>query len=359
MSFWLPRTGCGAHCVTVPARVSRLRRAGRLAALAAVVASGGLVLPLLPVRHRSAGLRGFARAALRALGVRVTVRGQLPARRALVVANHVSWLDILVLLAAGGCRLVAKAEVRGWPVIGKVAASTGTVFIDRVRPRTLPATVAAVRDALASGAVVAVFPEGTTSCGQLIGPFRPALFQAALAAGVPVVPARLRFTVGPAGQPATLAAFIGEESLVSSVRRVLAAQRLRVDVLAGAAIHADAGADRRVLARLAAYAVDAEWPARLPAHPVLCGAAPATPPTPARATVAAPRRTGRVPRLTLLEGWSGGDDQRTAAAPPAPAGAPAGVPVAASTGVPAAAPGTLPSTAPGTAPADAALSPAA
>jgi len=329
MSFWLPRTDCGAQCVNIPARVSRLRQAGRLTALAAVVAGGGLVLPLLPVRHRAAGLRGFARAALRALGIRVAVRGHLPARRALVVANHVSWLDILVLLAAGGCRLVAKIEVRAWPVIGKVAASTGTVFIDRVRPRTLPATVTAVRDALASGAVVAAFPEGTTSCGQVVGPFRPALFQAALAAGVPVVPARLRFTVGPSGQPGTLAAFIGEETLLSSLRRVLAAERLQVDVLAGAAIHADAGATRRVLAQLAAHAVDGEWPARLPAHPVLSGATPATPPP-------APAHASRVPRLTLLDGWSGGDDQhwpadgqpadgqRTAAASPASAGAPVG-----------------------------------
>ncbi len=298
MSFWLPSSECGAPCLAGTPVVSRARRLGRLLALAGVVAAGGAVLPLLPVRRRAAGLRAVAGAALRAMGIRLERRGRLPRRRALVVANHVSWLDILVLLAAGDLTLVAKVEVRDWPVIGRVAASTGTVFIDRLRPKSLRHTVSAVRDRLAEGAVMAAFPEGTTSCGQAIGPFRPAMFQAAIEAGVPVVPVNLRFTTAPDGQPATAAAFIGAETLVSSLGRVLAARDLRVRVHAGSAIHADAAATRRALARLAADAVRAEWPVRTPT------AAPATP-------VAPPVAVARVPHLTLLDGGSAADDHFT------------------------------------------------
>lgn len=299
MSFWLPQSGCGAGCLAATPTVPRIRRLGRLVALAGVVAAGGAVLPLLPARHRAGALRGFCGAALRAMGIRLEVRGHLPARRALVVANHVSWLDILVLLAAGDLRLVAKTEVRGWPVIGRVAARTGTVFIDRVRPKSLPHTVSAVRERLSAGSVMAVFPEGTTSCGGGLGPFRPALFQAALDAGVPVVPALLSFTT-PAASPAasrdggarelaTAASFIGQESLLTSLGRILRARDLRVRVRAGTPIHPGAACTRRALARLAAAAVRAEWPARVPAgHPPMAQppvlppavAAPATPSAP-------------------------------------------------------------------------------
>jgi 1-acyl-sn-glycerol-3-phosphate acyltransferase len=206
-----------------------------------------------------------------------------------------------VLLAVGRCRLVAKTEVRNWPVIGKVAASTGTIFIDRVRPKSLPGTVAAVRTRLAQGAVMAAFPEGTTSCGQGVGAFRPALFQAALDAGTPVVPVRLCFQAGPDTRPVTAAAFIGEDNLLDSLRRVLAVRGLRARVHAGTAIHPDAAATRAALARLAGDAVRAEWPVRT-------SAAPATTNSPH------PPSAVRVPHLTLLDGGSGADTQRKLAA---------------------------------------------
>ena len=99
-----------------------------------------------------------------------------------MVANHVSWLDVVVLLAHLPARMLAKREVRGWPVVGRLAVAMGTVFIDRDRPRTLPARVAAVAGALRDGGVVVAFPEGTTWCGRTGGPLRPAVFQAAVEA---------------------------------------------------------------------------------------------------------------------------------------------------------------------------------
>ncbi len=297
MTFWQPASLCGTHCFTDATTVGLPRRAARFLALAAVVGAGALTLPLLPARSRPAALRRLARGALRGMGIRVVLRGSLPARRALLVANHVSWLDILVLLAVGRCALVAKTEVRDWPVIGRVAAGTGTVFIDRSRPKALPGTVAAVRTRLAGDAVMAAFPEGTTSCGQAVGAFRPALFQAALDAGAVVVPVSLRFGTPADARPATTAAFIGAENLLSSLRRILATRDLSVRVHAGTAIHPDTAATRAALARLAGDAVRAEWPARTPG-------APATQPLPH------PPSTGRVPHLTLLEGASGAAAQR-------------------------------------------------
>jgi 1-acyl-sn-glycerol-3-phosphate acyltransferase len=249
MTLWRPRNQCGIDCLrpeeAAPARV----RAARLAALAAVMLAAAVVLP---VRPGTAPV--WARGVLRALGVKVTVTGPLPRRRALLVANHVSWLDIVVLLGLTPCRLLAKVEVRRWPVIGRLAASTGTVFIDRSRPRTLPTTVADVARALDGGAVVAVFPEGTTGCGEAVGPFRPAMFQAAVDALVPVAPVTLRYGLT-VTRGTTAAAFLGDESLWTSLRRVLAIRTLVVSVTAAARLHPEPRVSRRDLASVARIAV--------------------------------------------------------------------------------------------------------
>jgi 1-acyl-sn-glycerol-3-phosphate acyltransferase len=222
-------------------------------AVLAVMAAAVAVLPLIPL-FTAAGrprlMRLFARGLLAAFGIRHLMRGRLPGRGALIVANHVSWLDVLVLLAYAPARLLAKQEVRSWPVIGSIARATGTVFIDRNQPRALPRTVADVAAALRRGAVVAVFPEGTTWCGRTGGRFRSALFQAAVDAGAPVVPVTLAFRLGD-GAGTTIAAYIGEDTLLASVRRVLSARGLRITVHAHAALHPAPGASRKLLARAA------------------------------------------------------------------------------------------------------------
>ncbi|WP_344138809.1 lysophospholipid acyltransferase family protein, partial [Luedemannella flava] len=179
---------------------------------------------------RRAAVRGWFRALLRAAGVRGHVGGApLGATPALVVANHVSWLDIPALLAVGTMRVVAKSDVRGWPLVGALAARVGTIFIDRTRLRSLPRTVADVATALRSGHSVLAFPEGSTWCGRVGGRFHPAVFQAAADARVPVRPVSLTFRLAD-GTPTTVAAFVGEESLLDSVRRVVATRGLVVEV---------------------------------------------------------------------------------------------------------------------------------
>ncbi|MGV9371690.1 lysophospholipid acyltransferase family protein [Micromonospora tulbaghiae] len=261
--LWRPASGCGPDCLPPPAApdVSRLRRAGRLLGVLGMLLAGtglAVLLPLLPAARGRAALRGWARWTLRTLGVRLLVRGRAPRGRALLVANHVSWLDVLAVLAVSPARMLAKREVRRWPLVGALAAAAGTVFVDRSRPRDLPATVAQVAGALRSGRSVAVFPEGTTWCGAATdcrpsGGFRPAMFEAAVAAGAPVVPLRIGYRY--AGDPSTLPAFLGEETLWASVRRVLAARGLTVSVTLSAALHPGEGADRRSLARIAEAAI--------------------------------------------------------------------------------------------------------
>jgi 1-acyl-sn-glycerol-3-phosphate acyltransferase len=241
MSLWRPVSACGMHCV--PGGDTAARRATtvmRTVAAAGVLLAGVVLVPLL----RGAGLRTLARTLLAALGVKLVWRGPAPRPGSLLVANHVSWLDVLALLAVAPARLVAKHEVRSWPLVGAVAQAGGVLFLDRSRPRQLPAAVADVATALRAGRSIAVFPEGTTFCGAERGRFRPAVFQAAIDAQAPVVPISIRY-----GSPA--AAFIGDDTLWSSIRRVVALRGLTVTLVSGPALRPEPGADRRCLARAA------------------------------------------------------------------------------------------------------------
>lgn len=266
--LWRPSSGCDDDCLPVAGEVptvSAARRVVRLAAALGMLLTGAglvLLLPVLPTRERQVALSGWARATARAFGVRLVIRGRLPRRRALLVANHVSWLDILAVLAVAPTRMVAKREIRSWPVVGLLAAAAGTVFVDRSRPLGLPATVGRVADALRAGRSVAVFPEGTTWCAgdgatgcRPGGGFRPATFQAAIDTGSPVVPLRLSYRCEATGTTTTAAAFLGADTLLRSVARVVAARELVVTVTITAALHPARDADRRLLARAAESAV--------------------------------------------------------------------------------------------------------
>ncbi|HTF12769.1 MAG TPA: lysophospholipid acyltransferase family protein [Asanoa sp.] len=254
-SLWRPQNDCGTDCLlaadeSAPKAPTALQ-VFRFVRLLGALLAGGLLVPVLPLlTHggRDRAGRAWARLTLAALGVRLRLRGRPPRSRALVVANHVSWLDIVALQAVAPGRMLAKVEVKRWPLFGALAASGGTIFVDRARPKTLPDTVADVADALRAGAVVTVFPEGTTGCGSAVGTFRPAMFQSAINAGARVVPVVLRY-----GSPA--ASFIGDETLWSSVRRVLAMPRLVASVTVAPALHPEPAASRRALARVAQAAV--------------------------------------------------------------------------------------------------------
>jgi len=245
MTVWQPASACGDACRLGGHDVARQAVSVlRVVTLCAVLLLGLLVVPLA----RRAAVPALARTILAALGVRLVWRGPAPRAGSLLVANHVSWLDIVALLAVAPTRMVAKCEVKGWPGIGGLAAATGAIFVDRSRPRSLPGTVAEVAAALRAGRSVAAFPEGTTYCGVARGRFRPALFQAAADAGAPVVPIAISYD-------STAAAFIGDDTLWSSVRRVAGVRRLTVTLVASPALRPTGGADRKTLARAAQASV--------------------------------------------------------------------------------------------------------
>ncbi|WP_418960574.1 lysophospholipid acyltransferase family protein [Streptomyces tritici] len=274
VSPWLPTApctpgACTAHPGPGAPQAGPVRAALRLAAGLTVVLLGVLCSPLafaVSAAARAALVRLWARTVLRAFGVRPVVRGgKVPADGAqLVVANHVSWLDIALIAAVLPGRMLAKKEIRDWPVLGPLVARGGTLFLDRDGLRALPGTVRQLAATLAGGTRVIVFPEGSTWCGRAQGRFRPAAFQAALDAGAPVQPVRLRYA------PHGPAAFVADDPLVASLRRIVRARSLTAELTVLPPIPADAHPDRRALARAAQQAVTgrAVGPAAGPAVPV-------------------------------------------------------------------------------------------
>ena len=254
--IWQPVSGCSDRCLTAGAdRVGAFTTVVRVVTLVAVLLIGLLLVPVL----RGVAARAVARGVLAALGVRLSWRGPLPRPGSLLVANHVSWLDICALMSVAPIRPVAKCEVRNWPGIGGLAAVLGAIFVDRSRPKSLPVTVAEVAGELRAGRSVAVFPEGTTFCGAGRGRFRPAMFQAAVDAGAPVAPVSISYD-------STAAAFVGDDTLWSSVRRIAGQRALTVTLVGSPALRPARGADRRMLARAAQASIGLPWstPVALP-----------------------------------------------------------------------------------------------
>ena len=140
----------------------------------------------------SAWLTHWSRATLRILGVRVDASGR-PPEQGLLVANHLGYLDVLVLASLCPVTFVAKSEVARWPLFGAFARWAGTLFVERAQRGALPGAVEAVAQRLAAGEVVVVFPEGTSTDGTEVRPFHPPLFMAASAPPRPVTPARLDY----------------------------------------------------------------------------------------------------------------------------------------------------------------------
>src|SRR6267143_5467981 len=183
----------------------------------------------------------------RALGARLCVEGVAPAPGALLVANHVSWLDILVIASHAPAVFVAKKEVRDWPAIGWLAARAQALFLKRSSGRSLLQVKNRIAALLLEGRNVAIFPEGTTSDGSGVLPFRSGLLQAAVDGARPVQPVAIAY-YGDDGNPSVDAAFIDGMTLWWSLGAICRSGRITVR-LAFAAPLAPAGRTRKKLAR--------------------------------------------------------------------------------------------------------------
>ena len=183
---------------------------GRLIGAVVVILGSGVLLALgaLPLalfpgawrRFREGLFRATSRALLRLLRFEVRVSGPLPRPPYLLVSNHLSYLDVIVLASRLPDRFVAKQEVQGWPLLGPMCKGFGTIFIDRSDRRDIPRVLAEIERSLARGEGVILFPEGTSSSGDDVRSFRSPLLALPARQGFPVHAAALRYRT-PEGEP--------------------------------------------------------------------------------------------------------------------------------------------------------------
>ena len=232
-----------------------LRAARTFAHVLRGLATTTFVFPFVSAERRRALTQRWSVRLLRVLRVECRVAGPLALREGnlLLVANHVSWLDIFVLNALHPVRFVAKADIARWPVAGRLVRGAGTLFIERARRRDTHRVNRIVADALAGGDVVAVFPEGTTSYGDGVLPFKSSLLQPIVDAAGHLQPLALRYR-GHDGAHTTAPSYVGDDPFIASFWRVCGEARLVVEVVPLAPIEA-AGRHRRMLARDAEAAI--------------------------------------------------------------------------------------------------------
>jgi 1-acyl-sn-glycerol-3-phosphate acyltransferase len=189
----------------------------------------------------------IVRVDVRTIGT-ITTQGPL-----LVVANHISWLDILVLLAVQPVCFVSKSEIKAWPLIGWLATNVGTLYIERASRRDAVRVVHHVAEALqaqhaeAAQQIIAVFPEGTTTDGSMVLPFHANLIQSAISAQAAVQPVALRYADPATGALSLAPAYVDDDTLMRSVWRVLRTPNVQAQLSFTPVQHAQ-GRERRVWA---------------------------------------------------------------------------------------------------------------
>ncbi len=184
-------------------------------------------------RAQSAWLAACSRRLVALLGLRIEVHGLVPTA-GLLVANHLSYLDVIVLSAVTGCVFVSKKEVAAWPLFGTSARWAGTIFVDRSRRTEVAEVAAAMRAALAEGVLVTLFPEGTSSGGAAVLPFKPALFAPVVELGGAVTACALDYAL-PGGSVPDEVCYWGDDTLAPHLFNLLGKTGLAVRVAFGPA----------------------------------------------------------------------------------------------------------------------------
>jgi 1-acyl-sn-glycerol-3-phosphate acyltransferase len=173
-------------------------------------------------RRQHAIIRTWSLEILRRAGVEVRPVG-FPTdvdRPVTLVANHVSWADIFALNSKHACHFIAKSELRSWPLAGRLLHNVGTIFINRADRKETHRLKQVVHDLLAAGETVAVFPEGTTSDGRDVLKFHASLLEPIVASGGEVWVVAIRYFLASDGARTTAAAYIGDLSLLDSLREI-------------------------------------------------------------------------------------------------------------------------------------------
>ncbi|HEV7404759.1 MAG TPA: lysophospholipid acyltransferase family protein [Chthoniobacteraceae bacterium] len=211
---------------------------------------------------RAAWLSRFCRRLVALFGIEAVYRGRPPAT-GLLVCNHLSYLDVIVLAARAPLTFVAKSDIRGWPGLGPLFCCAGTLFVNRERRGDVARTGAEMKAALAGGTSLCVFAEGTSSDGTRVLPFRSSLLAPAVEHGCPVTPAWIGYELEE-GSAAEEVCYWGDMTFGPHLLNLLGHRRIRARVCYGAP--EEAAGDRKALAaRLHAEVcrlgeVDPTWP---------------------------------------------------------------------------------------------------
>lgn len=233
-----------------------LFRGGRLALHLIYAALLAIYYPHLNQTKRRRILKNWSRQLLDILNIGIRTEGEWSVRGeggCLVVANHVSWLDVFVLNTIYPSRFIAKAEVRNWPLIGWLCKRSNTIFIERAMRQDAASINRRVSFLLEQGICVGLFPEGTTTDGRQVGHFHSALIQPAIDASAMLCPIALRYQ-DEKGNQSNAATFTGDMTLSQSIWRILRSPRFDA-LLVFTPPLATAGENRRVLARTAQAAI--------------------------------------------------------------------------------------------------------
>lgn len=208
-----------------------------------------LRFPSLDEAGRQARIQWWSAGMLRCLGMGLEVQGQFRAGGTLIVANHISWIDIMAIHAVcPRARFVSKADVQDWPLVNRLVDCAGTLYVRREQRRDAMRVMHEMAQALKDGHCVAVFPEGTTGDGRALLPFHANLLQSAIAVEAPVQPVALRYrdrqhAISPAVE------FLGETTITQSLWRIAAGRGVVVTVTVLPA-RGSSHADRRSLAEV-------------------------------------------------------------------------------------------------------------
>lgn len=208
------------------------------------------VYPWLSTVARAQLERGWNKGLLNILNIKLRFGGEVPdlsVKNVMLVANHISWLDIYLLNAVRPVRFVSKIEVRSWPIVGFLASRTGTLFIDRTKRHDTKRVNHEVSTALSNGACMAVFPEGTTSDGSLMRPFHASLLQPAIHSQSKIWPAAIRYTHVD-GSINSAPAYIDDLTFADSLLLILSQKIIYAEIEFLPPIHAH-GKERRDLAK--------------------------------------------------------------------------------------------------------------
>jgi 1-acyl-sn-glycerol-3-phosphate acyltransferase len=214
-----------------------------------------IVYPHCSRKKQQCMMKNWAGGILKILHINLQCSGEIPeqqTKRVLLVANHISWLDICVMMAASPTQFVAKSEIRNWPVIGFLCKRIGTLFIERAKRSDTLRINREISNALRSGERVCIFPEAGTSDGTKINHFHASLLQSAIIAEANLYPVAIRY-LDHKGDISRDAAYI-DVSLVVSLQKILKQPCIDAVATFSDAIH-PAGKNRRELARLAEHAI--------------------------------------------------------------------------------------------------------